>query len=58
MNATTGFIKNGPHFYCDNIFWLIAIKIQTIFNRASSGVGKLAIEKLITFLESRKDLPL
>ena len=39
-------------------FWLIAIKIQTIFNRASSGICKLAIEKLITFLESRKELPL
>ena len=30
----------------------IAIKIQSIFNKTSSGIYKLAIEKLITFLES------
>ena len=58
INAKTGFIKNGPNFYCDNNFWFIAIKIQTIFNRTSSGIYILAIENLITFLESRKDLPL
>ena len=53
-----GFIKNGPNFYCDNNFWFIAIKIQTIFNRTSFGNYNLTIEKLITLLESRNDLPL
>ena len=55
INVRTGFIKNCPFFDCDKNFWLVAIKIQMIFNRTSSGIYKLAIEKLITFLESRKD---
>ena len=58
INVRTGVIKNCPFFDCDKIFWLVAIKIETIFNRTSSGIYKLAFEKLITFFESRNDLPL
>ena len=37
---------------------LIAIEIWTIFNETCFGIYILAIEKIIIFLESRKNLPL
>ena len=51
-------LKNGLNFDCDKPKNVIAIEIWTIFNETSCGIQILAIEKIITFFESRKNLPL
>ena len=50
--------KNGLNFDCDKPKIVIAIEIWTIFNETSFGIYNLAIEKIIIFLESRKNMPL
>ena len=58
MLELLGPIKNGLNFDCDKPKIVITIEMLTIFNETSFGIYNLAIEKIIIFLESRKNLPL
>ena len=46
------------NFDCDKPKIVIAIEIWTIFNETSFGIYVPAIEKIIIFLESRKNMSL
>ena len=54
----TGPIKNGPNFEGDKAKIIIAVEIWDIFNETSFGIYKLAIEKIMIFLESIKNFHL
>ena len=51
-------LTKGSNIEVDKPKFVIALNIWTIFNGTSSGIYKLAFEKIIIFLESNKDSPL